>query len=440
MAKINWVIDHSVGESVLAQPIGIQFFAQNRPLHEILLQLVELRILRFFWKNETIYIMKDEAYVASYDIQFLLGARHAFYDATFGDKKGVSDYASSVNAGSMSGSIPGSSGNISNAGQATVRHENSPNFWKDLEDNLDLLIPPVDGVKGYSIHQYGGVLTICAHQHKHALVAQYINKLKKLVTAQVLVEAKIIEIELNNSSSSGFNFDKLKAYIENMNGIISVEKHLSGDGVLLSLVDNYANSSTSSDPTAESTGVILKAMKKFGNLKILSEPRLLIINNQTGILSVATQEVFFSQNNQQLITNKKIMTIDHAIRPHVIPVGILMIMTPSISSGPHPHITLSLRFTYSNKIGESHDKKKNCTFPIIQNKDINTVCVFTEKRKHIVIGGMMVDNTANEHQMGFFSGVSRDVHDKKTEFLMLMSVTIPESMVNDDEIIVWMMG
>jgi general secretion pathway protein D len=58
----------------------------------------------------------------------------------------------------------------------------------------------------YTINRQAGVLTIDATSRQHDLIQRYIDELRKNASAQVLIEAKIIEVDLNDQYSAGINW------------------------------------------------------------------------------------------------------------------------------------------------------------------------------------------------------------------------------------------
>jgi general secretion pathway protein D len=448
LTEISWILGEDL-ENALSNKMGIQFFVKDMPLYELLGQLMELRLLRFFWKNDTLFLLKDEPYTASYDIQFLLATRQSSYASSFSDEKSISHYIDSLEEDShrdLSGSATAGSSqktktaSPSNQHRAGLRHENTPNFWKELEHNLDLILPPnANGKKNYALHQYGGVLTIHAPQFYHALIVQYLTKLKRLISAQVLIEARIIELELKKDNAAGVNFYKFKTYLEEMGAMITLPHHDKVNGAMISFLKDSTKAVSEANLTTDSFSFLLDGMKKYGRASILSEPRLLVTNNQTGVLSVTTNEIFFSRRNQKLLLQKKAYTLDKSSHPHLIPVGILMIIQPSIcGSLDNPSITLSLRFTYSNKVGHVSDGDGKNSVPIIQEKNIDTVVVFDQETENILIGGLIVESESSDNHMGIFSGLHFKKAVNNKELLIWMKATMSPQNQKDTAPLLWL--
>lgn len=151
----------------------------------------------------------------------------------------------------------------------------------------------VAGGKGfYIIDKPVGLITVTAPRPLMEKVDAYITALKKSLYQQISIEAKIIEVQLNDSSSIGINWtDVLKDFDINglirfgNNGVITAASGATTDisGVVYPGTGSFISNITLAN---KSFDVLLNALKTQGNTKILSNPRISVMNGQPALISV----------------------------------------------------------------------------------------------------------------------------------------------------------
>ncbi|MDP5370518.1 MAG: secretin N-terminal domain-containing protein, partial [Pseudomonadota bacterium] len=188
--KIDLQLDRDIQSQVVFQ-------ATDRPFIEIIEDLCELTDLRFRIKNKALRVERDTPYSENYNIQFLNLSRNSQNKISVATdvftKNGVSNQTTAHN---------------DNGSNSSVSVETKNDFWSELEANLKVLLAQDNqrqskqkGNKSkesstYSVHKQGGLITIYAPEKTHKRIKDYLVRLKRASSSQVLIEAKIIEVTL----------------------------------------------------------------------------------------------------------------------------------------------------------------------------------------------------------------------------------------------------
>jgi MSHA type pilus biogenesis protein MshL len=230
-----------------------------------------------------------------------------------------------------------------------------------------------------------GVFTIRANQKQHDRIQEFIDRVGNSARRQVLIEATIVEVALNDGYQQGINWSKLT----------SGGKFLfTGDA----LTKNAVNLSyTGGDPTAAIT-----MLNTFGTTKVLSSPRLSVMNNQTALLKVVENYVYFNVKADTTTTANFGATTTYTTTPQSVSVGLVVSVTPQISDGDA--ITLNVRPTITSVAREVADPNPdlrkngiNNLVPVIRTKEIESI-MRVASGNIAVLGGLMEDRVDYQTQ------------------------------------------
>lgn len=336
----------------------IYFHAQDERLIDIIEQLCELANLRYGISGKNIRIEKDSPYSKNYNVQFLNLSRST-------------ENKVSIATDVFSSSKKGNHQHGDNGSHSSVNMTNENDFWKELEINLQTLVGSNDKSGGnFSIHKQGGLITVNGTEKLHRKIKDYLDSLRKAVSTQVLIEAKVVEVSLSDQYRSGINWQKfgppgdfrINARFGDLSQSIGSLNPADAQGGLVSF--GMAGHTFSS---------ILSAIETFGASKILSSPRLTVLNNQTAILKVAKNEVYFKLNyNKQYNINVDRESYNVSSDIQTVPIGLIMTVQPSIdeTSG---EIILSLRPTISKLSRTVRDPAVDIAFNSIRGNNNDDV-------------------------------------------------------------------
>lgn len=248
-----------------------------------------------------------------------------------------------------------------------------------------------------------GVITVRATSRQHEKVQEFLDQVVSSARRQVLIEATIAEVQLSDNYQQGIDWSRVRfdrlgfSLIQEASGKIS-----SPPSSLFQL--KYENPG-SRIGNISATASLLEA---FGNVKVLSSPRLSVLNNQTAVLKVVDNNVYFtvSSNTNQ---NQTQTIITFTTTVHSVPVGFVMNVTPQISE--NDTVLLNIRPTLSRVIGVATDPNPALRagtntgldkdivneIPIIRSREMESM-IKVDNGNIAVMGGIMedvLDNTDN---------------------------------------------
>ena len=263
-----------------------------------------------------------------------------------------------------------------------------------------------------------GVVTVRATSRQHEKIQEFLDNVMSSARRQVLIEATIAEVQLSQNYQQGIDWQRLRAdgtgfslTQANPNVLTST----GGPGSTLSAITQVPSGtlpslSTTSGNTTGSLFVLgyrnspaaavnfaaaVKLLESFGNVKVLSSPKLSVLNNQTAVLNVGDQVVYFkvTANTTTSSTGLAQTTVDTT--PQTASVGLLMSVTPQISDDGT--VLLNVRPSISRVTRFRQDPNPNIPVgiqnlvPEIQRREMESVLRIADG-EIAVLGGLMQDS------------------------------------------------
>ena len=199
-----------------------------------------------------------------------------------------------------------------------------------------------------------GVISVRASHRQHAKVREFIDRVVNGAKRQVLIEATIVEVNLNDQYQQGVNWSVLR------NGLPLLQLGPAGGNMPSGVPVNGIIPSTAFFTDSRSVGsqtqlsAAIRLLESFGNTKVLSSPKISALNNQAALLKVTEDIVYFtiSANYQPgSLTLAPILTISST--PNTVSVGFVMSVMPQISDDDQ--VTLILKPTLSRVLSYVED-------------------------------------------------------------------------------------
>ena len=240
-----------------------------------------------------------------------------------------------------------------------------------------------------------GIVSVRATSRQHEKVAEFIAQVMGSARRQVLIEATVVEVLLNDNYQSGVDWSAL-----GINGLgYNFRQNLLGNR----LVDppffavEYSNPDTSIFGTRGSITSTVKLLDSFGNTRVLSSPKIMAVNNQTAVLKVVDNRVYFTVQAQVTPgTNNSAPIVAFTTTQNVVPVGFVMNVTPQIAE--NDVVVLNVRPTVSRILGFVNDPNPDLArvnvinrVPEIQSREFESVLRIPSGRIAI-LGGLMQDS------------------------------------------------
>jgi len=189
----------------------------------------------------------------------------------------------------------GNNQNNQNAGRASISTETSTDYWKGLEAVIRSIINAPAQMAGQAVGNESrsvivspqtGMILVRAFPSELAQVEAFIEASQEALQRQVILEAKILEVELKEGFQSGIN---LSALYQSGNREVSASF-----GQLGSQIDGIGEPLSVDMQFSDFSGVI-NLLETQGNVQVVSSPRIVTLNNQKAIFKVG-QEAYFLTN------------------------------------------------------------------------------------------------------------------------------------------------
>lgn len=273
-----------------------------------------------------------------------------------------------------------------------------------------------------------GIISVRATSRQHAAVREFIDKVINNARRQVLIEATIVEVTLSNQYQQGIDWGLLRTLGLSLSSI-SPATATAAMGTI-----SYSNNGTARGMFNLSGSI--KLLETFGKLHVLSSPKLSVLNNQTSLLKVVDESVYFTIT----VTQGTYGTGGILVTPptytstvHTVPVGFMMYVTPQI--GNDSEVTLNLRPTITRILSYAKDPNpvlalSNITnlIPQIQTREMESI-LRVRNGDIAVLGGLMQDtrsgNTSQIPGIGSLPGLgelfkARNDTNGKTELVIFL--------------------
>lgn len=331
MVKIDVDIDPTISG-------GIILNAKNRPLKEVIDRIATLGNLRYSYNNGVLRFENDNPYTKNYFVDYLTNG----------------------------------------------------NVWTDVETNLTAILGAA-----FTPNKSAGIIAVYATDKQHQKVAQYLADVEKYASAQVLIEAKVIEVKLDKAYSSGINWARRDGTTADTNFATSA-------GYSAASSTTFAISTVLSKSDFQFS---ISALEEFGVTKTISSPRISAVNNQKAILNFTDKLVYFKVEQSQATTSSTVATTTKTITSTKLEesTGVYMEITPSINLKTK-EIFMHIKPKFSVLNGEVEDPASptdadgNITIsnmvPIIQSREIETSAKI-QSGNILIIGGLMKDESKN---------------------------------------------
>lgn len=313
----------------------------------------------FAWqkRGNTLVVWGGEAFSYSYPINYLNIHRRTQSSV------GLATQVGTINATDTSG------GSIANSSQTRVENISEHHFWDSLAADIKSILEQQPGeseaATSFSLNREAGLLTLYAKPDIHRGLQRYIKLLHSSTQRQVLIEATVVEVALSDNFDAGVDWQVLAKGISGVNAaqilvgapLVAADtvNRITAPAGLISLVQQGNNSDVQAT---------LSLLEQFGDVRILSRPRIIALNNQSSVLKVVDNRVYFTVNVQRRQTDEKDEVVTET-EIHTVPVGLVMNVTPQISE--NNMVMLNVRPTLSRILGFVDDPNPELALANVRN-------------------------------------------------------------------------
>jgi general secretion pathway protein D len=297
------------------------------------------------------------------------------------------------------------------------------------------------------VNAESGVVVVRATSRQQEKVQEYLDMTLSSARRQVVIEATIAEVRLNDQYQQGIQWSSLRSMRPGPPSAGWSMVQRTGGGVAnlpapgtdvvrgaLPFLLNYVS---------PGLGIVatLSLLETFGNVKVLSSPKMSVLNNQTAMLKVVNNLVYFDIKTDSAVLsgNNTIPPVTTATAKSVA-VGLVMSVTPQISE--NGSIVLNVRPSISRKAGEVEDPITPKNFvPVIQTREMESVLRLADG-EIAVMGGLMEDELNNTTDsipgiskfpgLGMLFNSHNDTTTKSELVILLKPTIIRDPSINGD--------
>lgn len=335
-----------------------------------------------------------------------------------GDILGSAAELSASGSGSGSSSSSGSSGssgssNIKGTINQTIKHDTKAfDFWESLEKSLVSMLhrrdvaaaaptaptqPTADSSsagprQNVVINRLTGTIMVTATRRNLAAIEQYLDLVKAALGRQVLVEARVVEVQLNEGLQFGIDWDFLDSI-----------RWFNTSGTIAGGFGNTVNSAASAVSggafrlgySGSNVQSLLTALKTQGEVKTLSNPRIHVMNGQTALLTVGRNTNYVSKITSTTTATSGTPITTFTVDTSNVLSGIMIGLAPHINS--KGEISMSVTPIISDlvrleekAIGTDVNNQFVISIPTVDLRELSTT-VKVRNGEMIVIGGLIAN-------------------------------------------------
>lgn len=429
--------------------------AVDQTLAAILTRISKQVNLSYKLENGVLMITPDQPELRTYNIDYVNMSRDTI--GFIGAAAEIASTGQSASTGTGGNStITNTSGNGANNSSRTAVNSDSKNkFWDTLEKNIKDILAETDKeiivtrlaspksppnsqslttadnnsqehaqqrlqheftefktlhAATVIVNREAGVINVRATARQHERVQHFIRQVMDSVKRQVLIEATIVEVKLNDSFQSGIDWSRLNHSLNNSGfqfrqQLGTQTSNIYGAGNDFSTGINALGGSTGAGfiagylNAASRVGNIsasIQLLEQFGSTRVLSSPKIMVLNNQTAVLKVVDNIVYFTVQAQQSQGTVGGVLSTVTTTANTVPVGLVMTVTPQIND--IGNVNINVRPTVSRVLGYKADPNPNLKIeslvPEIQVREMESMLqIFSGNTA--VLGGLMQDDIAS---------------------------------------------
>ena len=314
-----------------------------------------------------------------------------------------------------------------------VETESGSDFWSDLQRTLKLMTAK-DKDSQVVIDAHAGLVIVRAMPLTVSMVQNYLERTELTVLRQVLIEAKIVEVELKDGFQAGINWNTIAAQ-SGKNDVWGTQT-----SVPLENDDLIGGIFTLNVDAGDFLGA-LSLLETQGDVDVLSSPRIATVNNQKAVIKVGSDE-YFVTNIKNTTTSTSTTTSDTPeieLTPFFS--GIALDVTPQI--GEEDEITLHVHPTVTDvtekqKVIELNGDEYSLPLAFSEVRETDSI-IRARSGQIVVIGGLMqnknVKTVAKVPVLGsipLLGGLFRQTREEKmqSELVILIQPKIIDSQIS----------
>lgn len=308
-------------------------------------------------------------------------------DPNSGNSSNGNNNSNSNNNGGNNNQSGNSGSNNQNSG-INLYTENESNFWDELKESLTAFVGTGEG-RSVIISPQAGLVTVRALPQEITAVKKFIAATESHLHRQVIIEAKIMEVTLNDDFQQGIKWSKVLDQVGSADIVYSTTGNIVGN-VISNTIGGVNTMAFSKKTSGSDFSGVIELLQTQGNVQVLSSPRITATNNQKAVIKVGEDEYFVTEVSSTTTTGTSTTTTPEVeLTPFFS--GIALDVTPQISKDGsvilhvHPSVTITEEQNKTIQIGS-----EQLVLPLAQSsvRESDTI-IRAHSGEVVVIGGLI---------------------------------------------------
>lgn len=377
--KLNIVVDNDVSGVITAEFHDLPFEQAMQAL---------LDSLGLYWERDRSLIRVRSEQTKTFVIDYIRLVRSGSASSLAQISSGGSE------GGNSGGANAGGSGGENESGAITIQQNDTVEFWGELEEQITSLVSSDGRVV---INRMAGTVQVTDRHPRVLQIGRYIGEINRAIHRQVDIDVRIVEVSLDDDFSLGIDWSRLTGpgadglgFDINTSGIIGQP----AGGFVAKLPSLSLDAFNVAGSTLKFSAVI-DALREQGTVKVVSQPQIRALNNQSAMIKVGTDRTFFRRELSIDTTSAGSTTLAEDI-PQVVTEGIVLALTPQIANNGWIMLDVSpviTRVSSISRVLEANGQVRSSA----PNLDIRQASSLVRLRdgETVVIGGLIQDEASD---------------------------------------------
>lgn len=406
-------------------------------------------------ENNRIFILPATLQTRIFQVNYLTGQRRGTSDirVTSGSVSDVATPGSPTGAAPLTPVTPGA-GVARSLESSRIATASNSDFWAELGASLKSIVG-AEGGRSVVVSPQSGVIVVRGMPQDLRNVATYLRATQLSVERQVILEAKILEVELNDGYQAGINWAGIAnhrnrslaigrssggftANSGTSTGVTIDTKNSLLDAVNVNPLLSATNGIFGIAFASQNFAALLEFLQTQGNVQVLSSPRIATLNNQKAVLKVGTDDFFVTNVSSNTTASTGATTTTPTVTLQPFFSGIALDVTPQIDANNniilhiHPSVSVVSESSRVINLGSAG----TLTLPLASSNVSETDSIVRAQNGQVVaIGGLMrqrmIEDRSQVPALGdvpFLGGLFRQTNQiaVKKELVILLKPTIVE--------------
>ena len=260
-------------------------------------------------------------------------------------------------------------------------------FWQEFEIQIRSLLSRKGSL---TVNRLTGTVMVSDLPARVEQVSRFIGLMREGMYRQVDIEVRIVEVTLSDNFALGLDWSRFQQVSGRDNSIAFNSRINSPQGVsalpsTMTLRMNNPASYTS----------LIDALSEQGDVRMVSQPRIRIMNNQTARVKSGTDNTFFVRSSNRVIQNSGGVLETVNEQPQTVSLGVTLSVTPQISGDGWAMLNITPSIT--RLIGTAVSPRGDSTAPILDVSEATTM-VRVRSGELVILGGLIQEETSDTNR------------------------------------------